>query len=132
MNVVRLTAGSLPTLCPFKPKTSESFFYTRSTSGITYFFKLKTSSLLRQISRPIKMKTNSYGFSIWKRRHLENIGRPGSTAKCRYGGRHSGTQLIPGLYCRSGTALVAMFWAFNLFRFDLVNARELPKSLNTT
>ena len=113
-------------------KLRKVFFYTRSTPSITYFFKPKTSSLLRQIISPIKMKTNSYGFLIWKRRHLENIGRPGSTAKCRYGGRHSGTQLIPGLYCRSGTTLVAMFWAFNLFRFGLVNARELPKSLNTT
>ena len=130
MNVVRLTAGALPTLCSFKPK--KVFFYTRSTLSITYFSKPKTSSLLRQIIRPIKMKTNSYGFSIWKRRHLENIARPGSTAKCRYGGRHSGRQLIPALYCRSGTSLVIMFWAFNLFRFNLVNVRELPKSLNTT
>ena len=74
---------------------------------------------------------NSYGFSIWKRPHLENISRPGSTAKCRYGGRHSGTQLIPGLYCSSETSLVAIIWAFNLFRFDLVKVRELPNSLNT-
>ena len=108
-----------------KPRTV--FFYTRSTLSVTYFSKPESLNLPRQIIWPIKMK-NSNGFSIWKRRHLKNIARPGSTAKCRYGGRHSGTLLIPGLYCSSGTSLVAMFWAFNLFRL----VRELPKSLNTT
>ena len=122
----RIVANALSSQKPRK-----GFFYTRSTLSVSYFSKPKTLNLPRQIIWPIKMK-NSYGFSIWKRRHLENIARPGNTAKCRYGGRHSGTQLIPGLYCKSGTSLVAMFWAFNLFRFDLVNVRELPKSLSTT
>ena len=74
---------------------------------------------------------NGYGFSIWKRPHLENISRPGSIAKCRYGCRPSGMQLIPGLYCSWGTSLVVIIWAFNLFRLDLVKVRELPNSLNT-
>ena len=67
-----------------KPRTV--FFYTRSTLSVTYFSKPESLNLPRQIIWPIKMK-NSNGFSIWKRRHLKNIARPGSTAKCRYGGR---------------------------------------------